>query len=101
MADSVATVPGAISTVRDQPTSLGKDKKKKAAHNTTETGRAWARYAQILNKYGATELMNTPDKPSRITTFKMFNRVISRVEIYPRKKRYYLFGINIGPKHFD
>ena len=101
MADSVATVPGAIYTVRDQPTSLGKDKKKKAAHENAESGRAWARYAQTLNKYGATELMNAPDKPSHITTFKMFNRVISRVEIYPRKKRYYLFGINIGTKHFD
>lgn len=101
LAETVATVPGAIYTVRDQPTSLGKDNKKKIAHETAETAAAWRRYAELLNKYGATELMNTPDKPSHIHTFKMFNRVIMRVEIYPRKKRYYLFGINIGTKHMD
>lgn len=101
LADTVATVPGAIYTVRDQPTSLGKDNKKKTAHSTPETGRAWARYAELLNKYGATELINTPDKPSEIHTFKMFNRVITRVEIYPRKKRYFFLGINIGTKHMD
>ena len=56
---------------------------------------------ELLNKYGATELMNTPDKPSAVHTFKMFNRVITRVEIYPRKKRYYFLGINIGTKHMD
>ena len=101
LANTVATAPGAIYTVRDQPTSLGKDNKKKAAHVTDETAKAWQRYAELLNKYGATELMNTPDKPSHIHTFKMFNRVITRVEIYPRKKRYYLFGVNIGTKHMD
>ncbi len=101
LADTVATVPGAIYNVVDQPTSLGKDNKKKNAHCTAETAKAWQRYAELLQKHGATELLNTPDKPSHINTFKMFNRVIYKVEIYPRKKRYFLFGINIGTKHMD
>lgn len=99
LADTVATAPGAIYNVVDQPTSLGKDTKKKRAHDTPETALAWQRYAELLEKHGATELLNTPDKPSHINTFKVFNRVIYRVEIYPRKKRYYLFGINIGTWH--
>ena len=101
LADTVATAPGAIYNVVDQPTSLGKDNKKKNAHSNEETGRAWKRYFDLIEKHGATELLNTPDKPTRINTFKMFNRVISRVEIYPRKKRYFLFGVNIGTKHMD
>jgi glycosyltransferase EpsJ len=101
LADTVATVPGAIYTVVDQPTSLGKDNKKKKVHCTEETAKAWQRYGELLEKHGATEFINTPDKPSQINTFKMFNRTILRVEIYPRKKRYYIFGINIGTKHMD
>lgn len=101
LADTVATVPGAIYTVVDQPTSLGKDKKKKSAHETSETHQAWQRYAKLLEKYGATELLNTPDKPSHITTFKMFNRVIYKIEKYPHKNRYFIFGINIGTKHIN
>lgn len=101
LADTVATAPGAIYTVCDQPTSLGKNKKRKAAAVTEETHKAWERYWQLLEKHGATELLNTPDKPSHVNTFKMFNRVITKVEIYPRKKRYYIFGINIGTKHMD
>ena len=101
LADTVATAPGAVYTVCDQPTSLGKNKKRKAASVTPETIKAWQRYSQLLNEHGATELMNTPDKPSHVHTFKMFNRIITRVEIYPRKKRYFIFGINIGTKHMD
>lgn len=101
LADTVATVPGAIYNVIDKPTSLGKDKKKKAAHASAETPRAWQRYHDLLNKYGAAELMNAPDKPTAVNTFKMFNCVIAKTEIYPRKKRYYLFGINFGTKHMD
>ena len=101
LADTVATVPGAIYNVIDKPTSLGKNKKQKAAHANAETPRAWQRYADLLNKYGATELLNAPDKPSAVNTFKMFNMVITKTEIYPRKKRYYIFGINIGTKHMD
>ena len=99
LADTVATAPGAIYNVVDQPTSLGKDTKKKRAHDTPETALAWQRYAELMEKHGATELLNTPDKPSNINTFKVFNRVIYRVEVYPCKKRYYLFGINIGTLH--
>lgn len=101
LADSVATVPGAIYNVIDKPTSLGKDKKKKSAHNTPETAKAWQRYHELLNKYGATELINAPDKPEQVNTFKMFNRVICKCEVFPRKKRYYILGINIGTKHMD
>ena len=99
LAESVATVPGAIYTVVDQPTSLGKDQKKRDEHCNADTGKAWQRYLQLLEKHGAMELMNTPDKPSHVNKFKMFNRVIFKIEIYPRKKRYFLFGINIGTYH--
>lgn len=101
LANSVATVPGAIYNVVDQPTSLGKDKKKKKANSTEETVKAWQRYGQLLAKYGATELINAPDKPSGINTFQIFNKTIFKTEIFPRKKRYYLFGINIGTLHMD
>jgi glycosyltransferase EpsJ len=99
LADKVATVPGAVYTVVDRPTSLGKDHKKKDSHFNQESVNAWARYNELVTKHGADELLKTPDKPSHINTFKMFNRVIYKVEIYPRKKRYYLFGINIGTFH--
>ena len=99
LADTVATVPGAIYNVVDQITSLGKDKTKKKANITLETIDAWKRYDEFVIKHGAYELLNAPDKPSHINTYKMFNRVIYKVEIYPRKKRYYLFGINIGTLH--
>ena len=101
LADTVATVPGAVYTVVDQPTSLGKDHKKKDAHYSPEAPKAWQRYNELVAKYGATEFLNTPDKPSGITTFKMFNRTIFKIEKYPRKRRYYIFGINIGTKHMD
>lgn len=101
LADSVATAPGAIYNVVDQPTSLGKDKKKKTNHHTEETKRAWQRYAQLLDKCGVKELMTAPDRPARTEKFKMFNRVLFKCEVFPRKKRYYLFGINIGTKHMD
>ena len=101
LADTVATVPGAIYNVIDKPTSLGKDKKKKAAHTSVETTRAWQRYHELLNKYGAATLMSAPDQPERVNTFKIFNRTICRCEIFPRKKRYYIFGLNIGTKHMD
>jgi len=101
LANTVTTVPGAIYTVCDQPTSLGKNKKRKAAGITEETAKAWQRYDELITKYGAKELLNSPDTPSEIHTFKMFNRVLFKVEIFPRKKRYHLFGINIGTKHMD
>ena len=101
LAKTVATVPGAIYNVIDKPTSLGKDKKKKASHYSAETEKAWQRYHALLQKYGATELITARDRPAQINTFKMFNRVICKTEIYPRKKRFYLFGLNIGTKHMD
>lgn len=97
LADTVATVPGAIYNVVQQPTSLGK----KYIPNTEETAKTWEKYHKFMREHNAEDLLNTPDKPSQINTFKMFNRVITKVEIYPRKKRYYLFGINIGTKHMD
>ena len=101
LADRVATVPGAVYTVRDQPTSLGKNKKRKAAAYTSETDKAWRRYNELITKYGAKELLNAPDTPSQINTFKMFNRVLFKTEIFPRKKRFFVFSINIGTKHMD
>ena len=101
LAKTVATVPGAVYNVIDRPTSLGKNKKKKAAHVSDETGCAWRRYFALLDKYGATELMSAHDKPAQINTFKIFNRVIFKTEIFPRKKRFYIFGLNIGTKHMD
>ena len=101
LATSVATAPGAVYTVRDQPTSLGKNKKRKAASVTADTVKAWQRYDEFIKKHGAKELLNAPDKPSGINTFKMFNRVLFKTEIFPRKKRFFIFGINIGTKHMD
>ena len=101
LADTVATVPGAVYNVVDQPTSLGKDKKKKRAHHSEESAKAWQKYHELLNKYGATELICAPDKPAQINTFKIFNMTIFKSEIFPRKKRYYIFGLNIGTKHMD
>ena len=101
LADTVATVPGAIYNVIDKPTSLGKDTKKKNAHNNKEANDAWRRYQELLDKNNATELLNAPDKPAHVDTFKIFNRTIFKCEIFPRKKRYYIFGINIGTKHMD
>ena len=101
LAERVATVPGAIYNVIDKPTSLGKNKSRQSATNADERAKAWQRYHQLLNKYNATELMNAPDKPTSVNTFKMFNKTICKCEIFPRKKRFYIFGINIGTKHMD
>ncbi|MBO7508702.1 MAG: glycosyltransferase family 2 protein [Alphaproteobacteria bacterium] len=101
LADTAATVPGAVYNVIDRSTSLGKNKKRKAAHYSDETPKAWQRYHELLNKYGANELLAAPDTPERIDTFKMFNRTIFKCEVFPRKKRYYIFGLNIGTKHMD
>ena len=101
LADTVATVPGAIYTVRDQPTSLGKNKKRKAAGITEDTAKAWKRYDDFITQHGAKDLLEAPDKPSETHTFKLFNCVIFKKEVFPRKKRYFLFGINIGTYHMD
>jgi hypothetical protein len=101
LADTVALVPGAIYNVIDKPTSLGKDKKKQRATTTAETARAWQRYSEFLNKHGATELLNAPDTPMIRDRFTVFKITLFRRDIYSRKIKYYLFGINIGTRRLD
>jgi glycosyltransferase EpsJ len=101
LADTVATVPGAIYNVIDKPTSLGKDKKKQRATTTDETIRAWQRYAEFLKEHSAAELMNAPDTPMIRDRFTVFKITLFRRDIYSRKIKYYLFGINIGTRRLD
>jgi len=101
LADTVALVPGAIYNVIDKPTSLGKDKKKQRATTTAETEQAWKRYAEFLDAHGATDLIYAPDTPMVRDRFTVFKITLFHRDIYSRKIKYYLFGINIGTRRLD
>ena len=101
LADTVATVPGAIYNVVNTETALGKDKKKLKQSISEETKQAWKRYDDFITKYGAKDLLNEPEKPFQQEIYKVFNKTIFRRDIYTRKIKTYLFGINIGTKHLD
>ena len=100
LADSVATVPGAVYNVVDTETALGKSKTKLKQRNSSEDIlKAQKNLHDLLIKHNALELMNTPELPFVIEELKIFNLCITRKHIFPNKIRYYLFGINIGTRH--
>ena len=99
LADTVATVPGARYNVVNTETALGKNKKKLKQSISEETKRAWARYDEFITKHNAKDLLNSPELPFTVEKFKIFNKTVFRRDIYTRKIKTYLFGINIGTKH--
>lgn len=101
LANSVATVPGAVYNVVNTPTALGKAHKKLHDKNDTDAARrVWEKYRRFVTEHGATELLNTPELPIRTEEFKIFNIPITKHAIFYNKIRYYLFGINIGTRKF-
>jgi glycosyltransferase involved in cell wall biosynthesis len=99
LSDTVATVPGAIYNVVNTATALGKNKKKLKQSISEETKRAWAKYDKFIEEHNAKDLLNIPEKPYTQEIFKVFNKTVFRRDIYTKKIKTYLFGINIGTKH--
>ena len=99
LSDTVATVPGAIYNVVNTATALGKDKKKLKQSISEKTKQAWEKYYKFVADHGATELLNEPERPYHQDIYKIFNKTVFRRDIYTRKIKTYLFGINIGTKH--
>ena len=52
-------------------------------------------------EHGATELLNAPDTPMVRDRFTVFKITLFRRDIYSRKIKYYLFGVNIGTRRLD
>lgn len=98
LADTVATVPGAVYNVVNTPTALGKDKKKIKSSVSEETLKAWKKYDDFITEHHAKELLNEPEKPYKQYKYKLFNKTIFKRDIYPHKTKLYLLGINIGTK---
>ena len=102
LADTVATVPGAIYNVVNTPTALGKTAKKNSKKPLTqEQIDTWNRYDKFIRDHKAAELLHYPEKPYHVDSYKMFNKTIFRRDKYTKKVKFYLFGINIGTKHLD
>lgn len=101
LADTIATVPGAKYNVVNTATALGKDRKKIQQSISEETKRAWDKYYAFISEHNASDLLNTPEKPFQQEIYKFCNKTIFRRDIYTRKIKTYLFGINIGTKHLD
>ena len=102
LADTVATVPGAIYNVVNTPTALGKTIKKSPKKiPTAEQINTWNKYHTFVEKHGATALLNTPETPYHTDYYKIFNKTIFRRDKYTKKVKSYLFGINIGTKHIN
>lgn len=99
LADTVATVPGAIYNVVNTATALGKNKKKLKQSVSEETIRAWERYHDFIKKHNAQDLLNKHEEPYEQYEYKIFNKTILRRDIYTHKIKTYLFGINIGTLH--
>lgn len=99
-AKTIALVPKARYNVVNTLTALGKDKKK-ISHFSDDTQAAWNRYHTILEKHNATELMKRPLDPYHTETFRVFNVPVIKKEIFGQKTRYYLFGVNVGTRHFQ
>lgn len=102
LADTVATVPGARYNVVNTPTALGKTIKKHSKKEPTkEQIDTWKRWDKFVQEHNAAGLLNTPEYPFHVDYYKMFNKTIFRRDIYTKKIKFYLFGINIGTKHID
>ena len=102
LARTVSTVPNAIYNVVNTDTALGKKRNKlrQTAANPDAIA-ARERYARFLAQHNATELITAPDVPARTESVKVFNKTIFRKDIFTKRIRYYLFGINIGTKHLN
>lgn len=98
LANTIATVPGAVYNVINTPTALGKKTKKE---KTKEQINIWNKYHKFVMDHNATELLNFPEKPYHTDYYKIFNKTIFRCDKYTKKVKFYLFGINIGTKHMD
>lgn len=102
LAHSVATVPGAIYNVVNTDTALGKNRKK--THNTEQVAavrKVQEKFNLFLIKHNAYDLINLSEIPFQTESLKIFNKTIFRKDIFTKKIRYYLFGINIGTKHIN
>lgn len=98
LANTIATVPGAVYNVINTPTALGKRVKKE---NNNEQINVWNKYYNFVMEHNATELLNFPEQPYHTDYYKIFNKTIFRRDKYTKKVKFYLFGINIGTKHMD
>ncbi len=99
LAQTVATVPGAIYNVVDMETALGKSRKLISnRNNSTDTQNAREKLNEFLIAHNAYELMTTPESPFVIEKFKMFNMTLTRREIFQNKIRYYFLGLNVGTR---
>lgn len=104
LADTVATVPGAIYNVVNTPTALGKTiRRARKFHKTcvvpsADVIAAHRRYNELMARHNAAALFAAPDQPWKIEEFRIFNMPLFRRQIFPNKIRYYLFGINIGTR---
>ncbi len=99
LADTVATVPDAKYNVVNTPTALGKNKQKIKRSISAETAKAFQRYHDFLEKHHATKLIGEQETPYHQNKYQICNRTFFRTDIYTKKKKYYLFGINICTKH--
>lgn len=102
MAHSVTLVPKAIYNVSESMMSLSKNMKKhKKLTRTFAAEKAWNKYHNFLLKNNVVELFNTAELPFKTEKFKMFNVCVFRKEIFTKKTKYYLFGMNIGTKKLN
>lgn len=101
LAETVATVPGAIYNVVNTPTALGKTIKKTPKAPTQAQIDTWKRWDKFVQEHNAAELLNTPEYPFHVDYYKVFNKTIFRRDKFTKKERFYLFGINICTKHMD
>ena len=101
LANTVATVPGARYNVVNTPTALGKNKNKIKHSISEDTKKAFERYTKFIYEHGATELLTKKEEPYHQNKYQIFNKTFFRTDMYTKKKKYYLFGINICTKHID
>lgn len=99
LANTVATVPGARYNVVNTPTALGKNKNKIKHSISEDTKKAFERYNKFIYEHGATELLTKKEEPYHQNKYQIFNKTFFRTDMYTKKKKYYLFGINICTKH--
>ncbi len=102
LADTIATVPGAIYNVVNTPTALGKvNKKKHKQELTQEQVNTWKKWYDFVADNNATDLLNFPEHPFHTDYYKIFNKTIFKRARFTKKEKFYLFGINICTKHMD
>lgn len=99
LANSIATVPGAVYNVVDTETALGKSKTKiKQANDNDYKKLARKKLEDLFVKHNALQYMTSQEQPFSTEEYKIFNMCILKKQNFPNKTRYYLFGVNIGTK---